>query len=452
MKSFISIVVTAILAGGVLAACSVPAPVAAPANTPVAASVPAATPVDGALFVDAGQALGPISPLIFGSNYGPWVSLRPETLPLAETSGVTMLRYPGGAHGDQNTLQTYQIDQLVDLARRMDAEPYIHVRFIGGTPETAAANVQYANVDKGYGIRYWSIGNEPSLYEPAGEPWDAQQFADEWRNFAAAMKTVDPTILLIGPETHQFTGTPDVDPKDSAGRDWLRTFLATNGDLVDIVSVHRYPFPNNAARTPATPAELLADPPTWTELVRNLRRVIREETGKELPVAITEMNSHWSNYVGGETSPDSFLSGLWLGDVLGRLVAERVDVVNQFLLVGTANQGFGLLGRSEPRPAYYPYQLYKQFGDELLHATSGVETVSIVAARREDGALTLMLVNRGDGAATVPLQIAGFIPAADAEVWRFDAEHKAEQVAALAVTADTELTLPPLSMTLLVLK
>ena len=65
----------------------------------------------------------------------------------------------------------------------------------------------------------------------------------EWRKFADAMRAVDPTIVLIGPEVHQFTGTPDVDPKDSTGADWMRTFLQIAGDKVDIVSFHRYPVP-----------------------------------------------------------------------------------------------------------------------------------------------------------------------------------------------------------------
>ena len=205
------------------------------------------------------KSLGRSTRCIFGSGYGPWVSLRPETLPLAEQAGITIIRYPGGAWGDNNELQTYQIDQFVDLARRMGAEPYIHVRFPNSTPEEAAAIVRYANVEKGYGIRYWSIGNEPSLYEKAGFPWTAEQYAQEWRNFAAAMRAVDPTIVLIGPEVHQFTGTPNVDPKDSTGADWMRTFLRIAGDKVDIVSFHRYPFPATSERRSATIPELRAD-------------------------------------------------------------------------------------------------------------------------------------------------------------------------------------------------
>ena len=383
---------------------TLPTPVPLPTWTPIP------TPVPGVLFVDAAQDRGPISPLVYGSGYGPWVSLRPQTIPLAQASGVTVLRYPGGAWGDQNDLQAYHIDQFAGVAREIvGAEPYIHVRFTGSTPAYAASVVKYANVDKGYGVRYWSIGNEPSLYEAAGDGWTAAEFAAEWRKFAEAMKAVDPTIQLIGPEIHQWAGIPTVDPKDSTGADWLRTFLQANGDLVDIVSIHRYPFPNNARRTSAEPDELRADAAEWTEIVRRLRDVVRTETGRDLPIAITEFNSHWSNSVGGDTTPDSHLSAIWLGDVLGRLIAEKVDMANQFLLVTGGDQGFGLLDRNGGRPAYFVYQLYKRFGDELVYSATDDPLTTVYAARRDDGALTILLVNlarRGGDEAAASLRIS----------------------------------------------
>jgi alpha-L-arabinofuranosidase len=380
------------------------------------------------------------------------VSLRPETLPLAHAAGVTILRYPGGAWGDNNKLQTYQIDQLVDLARDMGAEPYIHVRFPNSTPEEAAAIVRYANLDKDYGVRYWSIGNEPSLYEGAGLPWTAALYAEEWRKFADAMKAVDPTIVLVGPEIHQFTGTPNVDPKDSTGADWMRTFLQIAGDKVDIVSFHRYPFPATAERRSATVAELRADAATWDDIVRRLRDVIREETGRDLPVAVTEFNSHWSQAIRGEATPDSHFSAIWLGDILGRLIRQRIELATHFLLVSGAESGFGLLEKYGPRPAYFTYQMYKMFGDELLYAASDDPTVSIYAARRDDGALTLMAVNLNDEAVTRPLALTGFTPRGDAEVYRFDATVNAEQVENVTLTDGGELTLPPQSLTLYIVK
>lgn len=413
-------------------------------TAPPAASAP--------LTVNASQDLGAISPLVYGSNYGPWVSLRPETLPLAEQSGVTILRYPGGAWGDNNDLEPYHIDQIVDLSRRMGAEPYIHVRFPNGTPEQAAELVRYANVEKGYGIRYWSIGNEPSLYEKAGFPFNAEQYATEWRKFADAMKAIDPSILLIGPEIHQYTGTPNVDPKDSIGADWMRTFLQIAGDKVDIVSFHRYPFPATAEKRSATIPELRADAPTWDDIIRRLRDTIHEETGRDLPVAVTEFNSHWSQAVSGEATPDSFFSAIWLGDVLGRLIRQKVDIANQFLLVSGNESGFGILEKYGPRPAYFTYQMYKMFGDQLVASSSGIKDVSLYAARRSDGALTIMAINLGDEPVTTPLQLSGFTPTADAEVWRFDADHKAEQIESQPLAAGSEVTLPPQSMTLYVVK
>lgn len=69
------------------------------------------------------------------------------------------------------------------------------------------------------------------------------------------------------------------------------------------------------------PEELLTGSPHWNQIVRNLREVVRNETGRDRPIGFTEFNSHWSNAAGGATMPDSFLSPLWLGDVLARQVA-----------------------------------------------------------------------------------------------------------------------------------
>ena len=437
-----------------------PTPAVAPTSAPALASPPVplatwtplpAVAVDG-LFVDPAIDLGAISPLIFGTNYGPWVSLRPETLPLAYDSSLPLIRYPGGEWGDANKLQSYQIDQLVDLARKMDAEPYIHVRFRDSTPAEAAATVRYANLERGYAIQYWSIGNEPSLYEGRGLAWDAERFSHTWREFAAAMRAVDPSILLIGPEIHQWAGRSDVDPKDSVGRDWLRTFLQINGDIVDIVSIHRYPFPNNAERTPATADALRANAQEWTQIIRRLRDVIRSETGRDLPVAITEMNSHWSQAVSGAATPDSHLSAIWLGDVLGRLILERVDMVAHFLLVSGAESGFGILQRYGPRPAYYTYQMYKQFGDQLHFAATDDPLVTVYAASRADGAMTVLLINLKDEEVTKPLHIAGLADGTAANSVRFDQEHDAEADGTIVLGATTDITLSPESMTLLVIE
>jgi hypothetical protein len=43
---------------------------------------PAPTPVPDALYVDPGTDLGPISPYLYGTNYGPMHAVVPEMMPL----------------------------------------------------------------------------------------------------------------------------------------------------------------------------------------------------------------------------------------------------------------------------------------------------------------------------------------------------------------------------------
>ena len=115
-------------------------PAGTPTPTPLPTWTPAPTAVPGALAVNAGQSLGPINPLVYGTNYGPWMPIRPETLPLAEQAGLTLLRYPGGEWGDTNNLEPYQINSFVALARARWARSRISTCVCpAGTPEQAVA-------------------------------------------------------------------------------------------------------------------------------------------------------------------------------------------------------------------------------------------------------------------------------------------------------------------------
>ncbi|RME82169.1 MAG: hypothetical protein D6775_11585 [Caldilineae bacterium] len=426
-----------------LSACTVPQ---------VATPTPPPTPATDELLVDASRDLGTISPYVFGANHGPWAVVSADLMDEAQTAGITFLRFPGGNWGDENDLRPYHIDGFLALARQLGAEPQISVRLRGGTPEQAAELVRYANIEKGYGIRYWSIGNEPGLYhsKPGFEGYDTARLNREWRAIAQAMRQVDPDILLLGPEVTQYTGHPESDPKDAAGKDWVRTFLEANGDLVDIVSIHRYPFPKSMTAGTASPAELLANPAEWDHIIPTLRELIRLTTGRELPIAITEINSYWTNVSGGETTPDSFLSALWWADTLGHLISQDVQIVAFFSLQSNPSiGGYGLLARRDVRPGYYVYRLYSHFGRQQVAAASGDPAISLYAARRDDGALTVLAINRSDRSRSPRLKIVGFDPAPAVQAWLFDAEHPVEALPPLDGPPET-VTLPPYSATLLI--
>jgi len=396
--------------------------------------------------VDAGQHLGPISPLVYGTNYGPWCTVPYDFMPQAEAAGITYLRFPGGNWGDQNSLTDLQVDDLIALARRMGAEPSISVRLKGGRPEQAVALVEYCK-SRGYGVRYWSIGNEPNLFDRY--EYDTVQYNAEWRTFAQAMKAADPGILLVGPDISQYRGNPFIDPHDAAGRDWMTEFLRANGDLVDVVSIHRYPFPVGLAAPPARIDHLRRNSQEWDLIIPRLRATIREITGRDLPVAVTEVNSHWSAATGGEATPDSFYNAVWWADVLGRLIRQRVDIVAHFALQSrTQVGGWGLFGRFDIRPTYYVYQVYQRFGRELIYTSSDDPDLSAYAALRDDGALTIIVVNLSRRDIGKPLYLGHFTPGGPAEVWLFDQQHKAERVGQTTIASGDSIAWPAQSVSL----
>ncbi len=409
------------------------------------------TPVPNALFVAPETSLGPISPYLFGTNYGPMHAVALEVIPLVENGGFTTFRFPGGAWTDDVDMKPFQIDQLMDFARMAGAMPTLSVRLLDGTPETAADLVRYTNIEKKYGVEYWSIGNEPSIYTQLGYAkydYTTENLNKDWRAIAEAMKAVDPTIKLMGPEIHQWNDSLATTLKDSAGRDWMIEFLKANGDLLDVVTVHRYPM-HSPSNGPVTVQQLRENTRKWAAEMEYLRSVMRDVLGEELPIAITELNSDPSSAMLQEVSPDSFYNAIWYADVLGQLMNEDVFMVNQWV-ISQRTTGLGLFQGSTARPTYYVFPMYKNFGSEQVYAASGVVDVDIFAAKREDDALTLMVINLSDVEQTIPLQVKG-VTLTEAEVWLLDATHYAENLGVQAFT-DGKVTLPAQSATLYVIR
>jgi hypothetical protein len=418
---------------------------------PACGPTPPPAPVPDALLVDPRADLGPISPYLFGTNYGPMHAVVSEMMPLVEQAGFTALRFPGGAWTDAMDMQPFQIDMFMDFCRQLGAMPTISVRLLGGDPETAAELVRYTNLEKKYGVTYWSIGNEPDIFTAQGQAdyeYTIEMLNAEWRAIAQAMKAVDPTIKLMGPELHQWNDNPDDTPQDSTRRDWMTEFLKANGDLVDVVTVHRYPMysPNG----PVTVEDLRANTRKWAGEVEYLRQVIRQTVGRDLPVAFTEVNSDPSSAMLQEVSPDSFYNAIWYADVLGQLMNADVFMVNQWV-ISQRSGGLGLLNGTTVRPTFYVFPLYKNFGSRQVYAASGVLDTDIFAAKREDGALTLMVINLSDGEERIPLQVKG-VKLDRAEVWLLDITHNAENLGEQAFPADGMLTLPAQSATLYVIR
>jgi hypothetical protein len=423
-----------------LSGCGGSSVTSGPSASHAPTAVPTAAP---GLFVDAGSDEGPISPLVYGTNDGPWLAVPYTLLPQVAAAKLTTLSFPGGNYGDQYDLQNYQIDQFIAYCRTLGAAPRIVVRLKGSTAAKAADLVKYVNVTMGYGVKYWGIGNEADLYASDTPDYTVDKYDADWREFALAMRAVDPTIKLVGPDVSQFTA----DPPDSymKGRvAWISSFLKANGDLVDIVSIHRYPLPLST-QTPITVDDLRAGGKEWDQIIPALRTLIKAQTGKDLPVAVTEINSSWVANTGTDWSMDSHMNAIWFADVLSHLIRQKVDMVDQFALAGQ----FGIVGSQAVNPIYYDYMLYQQLGSEMVRSASDDPLVGVTAAKRADGSLTILIVNLSATTQTKPLTILGWA-GRSVDTLLFDKTHKAEKIG----TAPREdvVTLPAESVTLLIVE
>lgn len=401
----------------------------------------------GEVSIDPDQVIGEVGPYVYGANYGPLSAIPLDLFDEAEAAGITFLRYPGGNWGENNNIAGYHLDMLMGIARVLGgAAVSVQARLEDGTPEQAAALVRMANQQKQLGIRYWYIGNEPSF----AQGYSVERLNREWRAIALAMKEVDPEIVLIGPEPHQWNGLPNATLIDSDGVEWVRGFLEVNGDLVDVVAVHRYPFPRSAGNPNTTVDDLRQNTVEWTQLISRLRALAEEVTGRtDLRFAVSEANSHWSATSFGVATNDSHANAIWWADVLGKLINDGAWMVSYFDLHSSDGRGsWGMLSNTAPRPSYYVYQLYQHLGSELLSAESSEPFVSVIAARRDDGALTVILTNMNEEPRTLDLRIAG-PELALAEARLLD---PATNAAVIADPRDVDgaVTLPGLSALLLV--
>ena len=207
--------------------------------------------------------------------------------------------------------------------------------------------------------------------------------------------------------------------------------------MVDVVSFHRYPFPRSRTSGPPSFDELRLNAQEWDKIFRHARELIHEYTGKELPIAVTEFNSAYDKSVGKETTPDSHYNAIWMAAVLGSMIKNKVLMANEWYLTAKGGSGgLGLISGYDVFPSYYTYQMYKKFGSELIYSSSDDPDLQVYAARRDDGALTVMVVNLALEAKTKAIRI-GDQTETQAVAWLFDPDHEAENIGTVQLSDDT---------------
>ncbi len=425
-----------------------------------------ATAQNASITIDAARVLGLAQPLIFGHNVeagdsygifgdqhsyssrdgsGMWNPQTrapvPELLQLARDVDMKLLRYPGGclAHNfnwkdaigpvAERPNFAFGIDEWIEFCRQSQSEPLMNVSDYAATPQEAADLVEYLNAPaddahpwaqkralwghhRPFGVKYFEMGNETDHGNHDLQPprkWTAQQYAAWFNECAQKMKAIDAKIK-IGALTGTGTG-PD-DP-------WNAVVLSQTKEYTDFIIIHTYTVgiwsQDQAVKLPADllmRAALASVDQTETMLAR-YRVLIRQHTGRELPLAITEYNA---SFVQDEPKPYRFSYGaaLFAADYLRVLLKPQNHVLManywQF-----ANGYWGMVRKDEQtwrkQPAYYLFRLWGQHFDARPGAR--IVNTEVTTPRIEFEGLPGGKVRPAHGAKYQPKLIRG-----DMDLWK----------------------------------
>ncbi|HEX2952931.1 MAG TPA: glycoside hydrolase family 44 protein [Bacillota bacterium] len=336
----------------------------------------------------------PIGANAYGQNYWCWAQGYSNPIQGTESQAaalkVNVLR-AGGYNNDAQTpnlWDTTQVDRYIAYCRTANAEPIFQVSIINGTSTDAANWVNYCNKVKSYNVKYWIIGNEPDLYatQNPGKPgYTVNNYISDFKAYAAAMKAVDPTIKVMGPELswkYQI---------GNGSNDWFTPFMEQCHDDVDIVTFHRYPFaPQNSTITNA-----MSDAPNMRSLIRTLRTVVDTYAGTSKPLAITEANITYDGDPAKSTqsaSPNTYYASLWVADSMGVALEEKLWTNAYWSMAEGWTISF-LDSNKQPKPIYYGLYMYTNyFGTSLVRPTSVPTGLSVYASRDTGNSKTILMV------------------------------------------------------------
>jgi hypothetical protein len=437
--------------------------------------------------VNADEGQGTIPATGYGLNSAVWDSQMnaPQVQGLLQQAGVRMLRYPGGSYGDiynwqDNTAPGGYVapgtdfDSFMGTVQKIGAQPILIANYGSGTPAEAAAWVQYANVTKGYGVKYWEIGNEIYGNGYYGADWETDNhaskspatYAQNVIAYANAMKAVDPTIK-IGAVLTLPGNWPDSVVASGDSGDWNQIVLSAAGSAIDFVIVHFYP-PGSLGTSVLTAPEQVPG-----ELAQ-LRQEIDQYAGANGPsiqIAMTETDSN--NYMdtqpGALYAADTYLTAL----ENGVFTVDWWDTHNGATAISTAPDGAtdygdeGVLSSgtcvgstcepavNTPFPPYYAISMLSKLGlpgDTMVNAGTDQQLVSAHAVRNADGDLSVMLINKDPANSyQVSLHYAGFTPSAAAPVVYTYGDEATSITSAAQGTSGSQV-LPPYSIETIVLQ
>lgn len=428
--------------------------------------------------------------------------------------GVKTLRYPGGAKSDvtlwsngdfsaprptlartgpeewpSNDSRVYDLakgfwethpmdfDAFMRLCKATGAEPVVVLAYdsmyrpatTGGTIpdkklllQNAVSLARYANVEKGYGVRYFELGNESYLYTYDGGA-RALDYARDYKEFRAALKAVDPSIKLgvNGPQMANAKGK--LDEEEGRNTPWWEIVFREAGNDIDFVSLHEYPctgwygydyYRNNPVRLDGA-----------NEIRKAARRHGPAGLAERLRFFLTEFNSaDWEGHPQnlGWKHLNNLGHALVVFDMIGLALRdpgiETADLWTTRWMENASKPELwdAVNAKGDLLPTGKTLELWtRNMGDRLIAAT-GSDKIAIHAAYdSEKKNLTVFLINKDEQRkATIRLAGGRFGDKGEISTWSGTGPDDASPVLSggnpvAIVDGEARIDLPPVSLTIL---
>ena len=361
----------------------------------IVVSAAAVEPMNLEISVDAAEKTGTFSPLLFGHNmeaadprvndsdqfhfktllYGQgfWNADVSKPFPAVveqmKRMKLAALRYPGGCYVHnydwrkavgpraERGIWLFGLDEYIRLCRAMDAEPVITMTDYAlpakELPHHLADLVEYLNAPavpkypwamkraecgnpEPYKVKYFELGNESDHgnhdYQP-GRRFSPEEYIRYFLDSAKLIRQIDPSVKL---------GLV-LAPGHEADCDWNRKLLKACGSKADFVVCHFYgPKLDSGYGVPANVKAAMSYGERLQAALSDYNALIREVTGKNLPIAVTEYNLH--HY---ENWRYSFTGGMVIADTLRTFAKPEngVFMANYWLILndfwGAIRTGYG---------------------------------------------------------------------------------------------------------------
>lgn len=404
-----------------------------------------------------GQFIEHFGRLVYGGIYDPGHPLsdedgfRRDVIAALQALRIPLIRWPGGCFVSAyhwkdgigkdrepsynkawcaEESNAFGTDEFMLFCKKIGAEPYLCTNAGTGTPEEMSDWVEYCNEPKKgrwarrrianghakpYGVQYWSIGNENYTGGEIGAK-TVQEWGPFVRESAKMMRRVDARIKILA------AAVPDVD--------WNLSLLRSAGDLIDYISIHGY-F-DEAWETNALSGyrKSLQAPAKFEKSIVSTRGMLDAlGLSDRIKIAFDEWNLRgWyhpgiSDFSHLDPDHDHAESMRAYNEINTQYTMADAIFAASFLhicmrhgdMVTMANFsptvcGRGLIGVNDEgivlRPAYFVFDLLRnRLGSHLVDSYIAdnpvcdadgvpVSCIDAVAARADDGSLTISLINK----------------------------------------------------------